>query len=1010
MLDGKVKVAVFPPNTNRDTVLQSNGKVLDSICTMLEGEEDLAGNFRLEANFINDKNLVKFIEKGSILKVRNEFGEDEIFRITTLESGTMLINIIAFQITITDTQTLWLKDTRPTNTNGQGALTNLYNAADSFGFPKEIFVNSDIDIKSTAYYMTMTLYNALYNCDQSFINRWGGETLRRQYNLSINSRIGQDRGHCIREGKNLTGFKATVNFDGLVTVAIGKGYEGIEGHYIESPLKNKYPRAYIKEIEYSDVKVRKPSDNDSEGFNTLDDAIKELDKRIKEEFAKNHIDEIKATYDINFIQLAQTEEYKEYSYLERFDIGDTVRVKVNSLDIELTTRIINKKVDYLSARVLEMKLSNNPVSIENSDSKILSDIRNTLIKNNNSSLANYVDAKLKAGLKGSYAIARDNEFLAMDTQDIRTAKVVARLNKNGLGFSTTGYNGKYTYGFTLDGKINASLIQTGVLRAIQIESDDGKSYWNLNTGEMQLSKGKILGSNSSWNLDTGEINFKNGGVISGKDGNFELDLRKSGELTFKSNGKNAMQMYNNSLVFYNWKESSEQIGSVTSLITGDNKNKPSIGLVSQKGAAITIGYQEHKGDTSYCNYIRFDKDNIMGDKAIAPIEIFENVEMHHYNLYNPTIKADVNIPVYVGGEKVAQFEKNSIYIFKPLRNKDGHMLLDPDAPQGETTDGSDELRNKVVNSARKLIGKWYVYGGNYPPLGKDSGTDCSGLMQWAYNDNGIKISRTTYTQIKEGTEVSEGNLKPGDLIFPSDHHVFMYSGESNGRHMCVEAAHTGTQLRERAFSWGSGYRARRIIKENSSGGGGSVGGSAVSKASANIIYYVKGIEGFGPNYYYDDVGVRTLGYGMTGGELNGVSTPLSEASATHYLTKFFNKDYYEPVLRIVKSKGVKNPKQREIDAFASFAYNLGVPAFSDSTLLKKYVAGERGEAIHEQFKRWVHAGGQVYEGLVRRREEEWKIFSNSAHVAGYNGRPYIDIIGPQKGTVTANGGYGAAPY
>ncbi|MGL6187069.1 MAG: phage tail spike protein [Clostridium chrysemydis] len=983
MLDGIVRVAVFPPNTIRDIVLQSNGKVLDSICTMLEGEEDLAGNFRVEANFINDKNLVEFIKKGSILKVRNEFGEDEIFRITTLESGTMLINIIAFQITITDTQTLWLKDTRPTNTNGQGALTSLYNAADSFGFPKEIFVDSDITIQSTAYYMSMTLYNALYNCDQSFINRWGGETLRRQYNLSINSRIGQDRGHCIREGKNLTGFKATVNFDGLVTVAIGKGYEGIEGHYIESPLKNKYPRAYIKEIEYSDVKVRKPSDNDSEGFNTLDDAIKELDKRIKEEFAKNHIDEIKATYDINFIQLAQTEEYKEYSYLERFDIGDTVRVKVNSLDIELTTRIINKKVDYLSSRVLEMQLSNNPVSIENSDSKILSDIRNTLVKNNNSSLANYVDAKLKAGLKGSYAIARDNEFLAMDTQDIRTAKVVARLNKNGLGFSTTGYNGKYTYGFTLDGKINASLIQTGVLRAIQIESDDGKSYWNLDNGDFCL----------------------NGGRIIGKDGNFELDLRESGELTFKSNGKNAMQMFNTSLVFYNWKESSEQIGSVTSLITGDDKNKPSIGLVSQKGAAITIGYQEHKGDTSYCNYIRFDKDNIMGDKAIAPIEIFENVEMHHYNLYNPTIKADTSIPVYVDGTKVAQFEKDSIFIFKPLRNKDGHMVLDPDAEQGETTDGNDELRKNVVNSARKLIGKWYVYGGNYPPLGTDSGTDCSGLMQWAYNDNSIKISRTTYTQIKEGIGVAEGDLKPGDLIFPSTEHVFMYSGESNGSHMCVEAAHTGTQLRERAFSWGSGYRARRIIKESSSGGGGSAG----SKASANILYYVKGIEGFGPNYYYDSVGVKTLGYGMTGGELNGISVPISEASATHYLTKFFNRDYYEQVLRIVKSKGVNNPKQREIDAFASFAYNLGVPSFADSTLLKKYVAGERGEAIHEQFKRWVHAGGDISPGLVRRREEEWKIFSNSAHVAGYDGRPYIEIINGS-GSVTSNGGYGAAPY
>jgi GH24 family phage-related lysozyme (muramidase) len=68
---------------------------------------------------------------------------------------------------------------------------------------------------------------------------------------------------------------------------------------------------------------------------------------------------------------------------------------------------------------------------------------------------------------------------------------------------------------------------------------------------------------------------------------------------------------------------------------------------------------------------------------------------------------------------------------------------------------------------------------------------------------------------------------------------------------------------------------------------------------------------------------------MTGSELNGVSTPLSEGTGTKYLTN----NYYSKVLSIVKSRGVSNPKQREIDAFA---YNLGVWTFSSSTLLDKY--------------------------------------------------------------------------
>ena len=45
----------------------------------------------------------------------------------------------------------------------------------------------------------------------------------------------------------------------------------------------------------------------------------------------------------------------------------------------------------------------------------------------------------------------------------------------------------------------------------------------------------------------------------------------------------------------------------------------------------------------------------------------------------------------------------------------------------ENFNESEKLRLNVLNSARKLIGKPYVFGGNYPPLGGDIGTDCSGL-------------------------------------------------------------------------------------------------------------------------------------------------------------------------------------------------------------------------------------------------------------------------------------------
>ena len=125
--------------------------------------------------------------------------------------------------------------------------------------------------------------------------------------------------------------------------------------------------------------------------------------------------------------------------------------------------------------------------------------------------------------------------------------------------------------------------------------------------------------------------------------------------------------------------------------------------------------------------------------------------------------------------------------------------------------------SRIVESARKLIGKPYERGGNCPPLGSDNGTDCSGLCQWAYNDNGIKITRTTYTQIKEGREVAESDLQLGDLVFTNfsspnvPEHVYIYSGEKDGKHMCVEAPRTGLNIRERSFTWDSSTRARRLI-------------------------------------------------------------------------------------------------------------------------------------------------------------------------------------------------------
>lgn len=67
-------------------------------------------------------------------------------------------------------------------------------------------------------------------------------------------------------------------------------------------------------------------------------------------------------------------------------------------------------------------------------------------------------------------------------------------------------------------------------------------------------------------------------------------------------------------------------------------------------------------------------------------------------------------------------------------------------------------------------------------------------------------------------------------------------------------------------------------------------------------------------------------------------------------------------------------KQHQFDVLVSFAYNVGIGAFIDSTLLLKLNQGHYHEAA-AQLARWTKDGNGVeLLGLVRRRSTERRIF------------------------------------
>lgn len=135
--------------------------------------------------------------------------------------------------------------------------------------------------------------------------------------------------------------------------------------------------------------------------------------------------------------------------------------------------------------------------------------------------------------------------------------------------------------------------------------------------------------------------------------------------------------------------------------------------------------------------------------------------------------------------------------------------------------------DQIVQTAMKYLGVPYVYGGTSP-----SGFDCSGLVQYVFKENGINISRTTYTQVKEGTQVDKSNLQPGDCVFFGTSGNVSHVGIYIGNDQYIHAPHTGDVVKISSLSDRSNYyTARRFVDP----GNGSYSNTSSSNSNNSSI-------------------------------------------------------------------------------------------------------------------------------------------------------------------------------
>ena len=131
-----------------------------------------------------------------------------------------------------------------------------------------------------------------------------------------------------------------------------------------------------------------------------------------------------------------------------------------------------------------------------------------------------------------------------------------------------------------------------------------------------------------------------------------------------------------------------------------------------------------------------------------------------------------------------------------IYNKTGTYpsYVTPEATNAETT---------ALRAALTQVGKPYLWGASGP-----YSYDCSGLVVWAYAQEGISLPHYTGSLFDDGERISQSDLEPGDLVFfgAAIDHVGFYIG--NG--LMVDAPHSGADVRVEAIWWSQYVGAVRI--------------------------------------------------------------------------------------------------------------------------------------------------------------------------------------------------------
>lgn len=550
-------------NMNGDSVL---------IPTSCKLSVKLNGAWQLELSHPLDREeRWRYLEEGGVIAAPTFQSGKQLFRINKICKMNTGITAIAYPIFFDSADDCLLMDVRPTMKTGQEALDIMTAGSRYSG-------ESDIVSGSTAYFVRRNLMSAINGEeDPSFISRWGGEMLYDNYKVIINERVGGDYGVEVRYGKNLMGMEYQVDLSEVITRIVPVSYNGytLEGDspWVDSPNIGKYAKVYTKEVKFDDVKLLEDASGDEEAFSTLEELREELVRRCNVMYS-NGADLPRVTVTVDMADLSKCEEYREYEDLEKVGLGDTVRCYNTKLDIMTEARVVELEWDCVRDIPGTVVLGEFKYDYFTELSTALTAVKK-IMGPHNTVVAERVQGVLNAintQLRYQKNVAQRQDVRAILFEDLdRSSPNYGAMSIGTQGFqiadrrTADGRDWDWTTAFTAKGGYVDTLIG-GIL-----VDKTGRSFWNLDTGEMQLS-----------------------GVFR----------------QFATNGYKSVEILNNMIRFYAWESNGDYVGSVGA-VRRKIDGRRGVEMWCDKGDVLWLGVRTgEEGDYGLTQVFEYDSNNM----------------------------------------------------------------------------------------------------------------------------------------------------------------------------------------------------------------------------------------------------------------------------------------------------------------------------------------------------------------------------------------------------------------